>query len=308
LYTAAAALAQKNGNLEAAAQQYRKALQIDPKNRSALIGMARLQHGMGDMKGAIHTYREALNWYRDDAVIMNDLGLCHARNGERELAINVLRTAVQISPERPMYRNNLAAVLVEADRPEEALAYLAQAHGDAVAHYNVGYLLHQAGKNELAADYFSRSLEIDPSMQQARAMLGKITPMLSAIPREMMPHSFHNQSSGQRGTTGTPLQIPRPQHSDQSPPDAPTPRPSPWRIRSSEQSQGIFGVAPPGKPEGTGAQVSYESALATLPPKTTHANASHEERPRLRLPSMLRRDEVATSRGFFVPPSPKGGL
>ena len=51
---------------------------------------------------------------------------------------------MRATPNSQLYRNNLAALLVESNRPDDAVTILSEAYGPAVAHYNVGYLLHTA--------------------------------------------------------------------------------------------------------------------------------------------------------------------
>jgi hypothetical protein len=73
-----------------------------------------------------------------------------------------------------LYRNNLATVLVEAGRPNEAFAQLAATSEPAVAHYNLGYLLHQRGQSQPAADHLQRALLLNPSLSPASQLLAEI--------------------------------------------------------------------------------------------------------------------------------------
>ena len=118
----------------------------------------------------------------DSAVLLNDLGLCYARAGQSQNAIAVQQRAVEMSPSSTLYRNNLAAALVEADRSGEAVPLLAQTCGTAVAHYNVGYLLHKRGANGAAVEHFVASLEANPSLTPARSMLQQLAPQMSQLP------------------------------------------------------------------------------------------------------------------------------
>ena len=77
-----------------------------------------------------------------------------------------------------MYRNNLATVLLEAGRADDAVAVLTESHGPAVAHYNVGYLLNQRGDSAEALQHFQEALEIDPNFGAARAMFEKVAPQI----------------------------------------------------------------------------------------------------------------------------------
>lgn len=175
LYVSAARLSERNGRYEQAFEQYRQALEVNPKDREALIGVARFQHRAGKWENAITVYERALSLYPQDPVIMNDLGLTYARHGKLDEAINVLRAAARVAPERELYLNNLAACLVEANRLTEAVDFLARAHGPAKAHYNVGYLLSEKGRAADAEYFLHQALVADPNLQQARALLQKVT-------------------------------------------------------------------------------------------------------------------------------------
>ena len=49
------------------------------------------------------------------------LGLCLHRQGKLNESVTVLREAVRLQPDRKLYRNNLATVLVEAGQLDDAL-------------------------------------------------------------------------------------------------------------------------------------------------------------------------------------------
>ena len=115
-------------------------------------------------------------------MLLNDLGLCYARSGQTDLALTALQKAVELNPNSTLYRNNMAAVLVEANRSAEAVPLLAQAYGTAVAYYNVGYLLHQRGADHAAVEHFVAALEANPSLTPARSMLNQLAPQLGERP------------------------------------------------------------------------------------------------------------------------------
>jgi Flp pilus assembly protein TadD len=183
VYAAAAGMSEARGQLEAARTQYSQALKRDVTHRPSLLGLARLQQQAGDTEAAIATYRRAAEAYPHDAAIWNDLGLCYARRGESDLAVQALGSAVRIEPAHKIYRGNLAAALVEAGRTDEAVRCFSDNLGPAMASYNVGYLLHKNGKNAEAADYLQHALSLDPSLHQARSVLDQVAPHVGSRPR-----------------------------------------------------------------------------------------------------------------------------
>jgi Tfp pilus assembly protein PilF len=176
LHLSAAAVMEQNGQLDAAREHYRKVLAMEPANRAALIGVARLHHRANALNEAIAAYQHALKIVGNDPVILNDLALCLTRATRHAEAIETLKAALALTPDSLLYRNNLAAVLVESHRAEEAVQVLAETQGLAVAHYNVGYLLNRHGEPAAASAHFVQSLRADPSFQPARTMLDRVLP------------------------------------------------------------------------------------------------------------------------------------
>lgn len=182
LYVAAARMSEQSGNYQQAFEQYNTALKSDADNRNALIGLARLEHRVGKTDAAIQTYRRALATHQNDAVIMNDLGICYARKKQLSESIGMLQAATKAAPDREMYVNNLAASLIEANRMEEALAHLSRIRPPAVANYNVGYLLGKTGRTDEATAYLHQALAMDPNLRQARELLNDYAPQVSSLP------------------------------------------------------------------------------------------------------------------------------
>ena len=162
---------EKGGNPRAAARQYQNAIELEPGNRALLIGYARLLDRERNFAEAIKTYRRVIDANPKDASAHNDLGLCHGRNGQHELARQMLQTATDLKPNRKLYRNNLATVLVDLGQTKPALEQLAHAHSPAEAHYNLGYLLYRIGQKEAAESEFQVAAQLDPNLAAAHQMV-----------------------------------------------------------------------------------------------------------------------------------------
>lgn len=154
-------------NFPGAIKQYELALAKDPSHQAALLGMAHIFDSQGNLNKAMVYYRQAVKAHPQDATGHNDLGLCYARQNRLQEAAQSLERAVQLEPNNPRYRNNIAKVLVEMGYPEPAFAHLAEAHGEAVAHYNVGCLLYERGDREGALEHFATAYEMDRTMAAA---------------------------------------------------------------------------------------------------------------------------------------------
>jgi Tfp pilus assembly protein PilF len=182
LYVTMARMQEGAGDFAQAATLYRKALTYDAKSLDALVGLAHLRDRQDQLEQATKQYEQALRHHENIASLHNDLGLCFARRGMLEQSVKSLNRAIEIEPTKALYRNNVATVLTELNRTDEAYRHLAAAHGPAKAHYNLGYLLHQRGDEQGAASHFAQALDADPSMQSAQAWLARLSPPVQAGP------------------------------------------------------------------------------------------------------------------------------
>ncbi len=168
LFVASAVVYAQSGNLEAAEGQYKRALEADPDNLSALLGYAKLQDTQHEFGAADKLYQQAAKKHPKDAAVFNDWGLSYLRRNKLEDATKTLSKAVALQPAKPLYHNNLATVLVESGHPDEAYHQLEAAQPAPVAHYNLGILLHRKGNDELAQRHFELAAQADPTFAPAR--------------------------------------------------------------------------------------------------------------------------------------------
>jgi hypothetical protein len=103
------------------------------------------------------------------------MGLCFARQQQWPRATESLNHAIALQPANPKYRNNLATVLVEMGRTEEALKQLTAVNPPAVAHYNMAYLLEQKGQPNLAIGHLQQAVARDPNLGPAHEMLARLS-------------------------------------------------------------------------------------------------------------------------------------
>ena len=173
-HAAYARLSETNGDLTQAERHYQEALKLDSRCTAAMLGIARLNHRQGKLDAAAEGYRQVAQLTPDDPVPLNELGLCYSQMGQSDQSVAALQAAVQRKPDSLLYRNNLASVLVDAKRPEEAVEQLRSTHGEAKARYNVAVLLYRRGENQAAEQYFAQAAQIDPNLTAAREMAEKV--------------------------------------------------------------------------------------------------------------------------------------
>ena len=182
LYVTMARLQERSGHWDKAASEYDKALKLDSKYLPALIGYAHLKDGHGDFDGATKLYQRAIKSHPKEAGLYNDLGLSYQRRGTLKDAEKSLMKAVELRPDRKLYRNNLATVQFELGKPQEALNQLVVANGHAVGHYNLGFLFGRAGQPQQALAEFQQALVHDPGMVEAQDWIAHLTQRYAAQP------------------------------------------------------------------------------------------------------------------------------
>jgi len=190
VHVAVAQLYEQSGKVEDAAQQYLSALKLQPDYLPALLGYARLLEQQGRSEDAIRLYRRAVETNPKEAgPAFNNMGLCLARAGRNDEAIAALSESVRLDPKNPLYRNNIAVLLVERERYRDAYAHLRAVHQQAAAYYNMGYLLAKHGRNQESIQHFSWALRADPEMIQAKQWLDYLRkePALARRPEQPPP-------------------------------------------------------------------------------------------------------------------------
>ena len=167
LHVAVARLYQQSGKTKEAVEQYQNALRESPKNANALLGYAQLKDRMGEPAEARRLYLKAVTAHPNQAAVHNNLALFFAGHGMLDDSASAFARAVQLQPKNQMYRNNFATLLVGMGRTSEAFTQLRAAHTEAIAHYNLGYLLEKQGKAQAAQRQFAFALRSDPSLAAA---------------------------------------------------------------------------------------------------------------------------------------------
>ncbi len=166
-YVTMAVAEEQAGDPAKAEEFYQKALARDPKSLATLSSYAHFEDRRGHLVAATRLYKKALAKHPEEAAICNDLALCYQRRGMLAESVTTLRKAVELQPGRPLYHNNLAGALIDAERNDEALAELLAVNPPAVAQFNMGCLLHRKGNDSLAVEHFEQALAADPTMTGA---------------------------------------------------------------------------------------------------------------------------------------------
>ncbi len=195
-----AQLAERQGNIEQARHQFKQALAMWPDNVDVLRAAARMEDRAGHLDWAEYLYQRAATANPHHAGTLNDLGLCLARQGKLEQSVQTIEQAIHLQPDKALYRNNVATVLVELRQDQKALAHLTAVHAPGEASYNMGQLLLRRGRTDEAEEYLVAALQQDPELQEAQAAL-------AALRGEPMPVAKETVATRESDPPTTPIAV-----------------------------------------------------------------------------------------------------
>jgi tetratricopeptide (TPR) repeat protein len=162
------------GNLPEAQESYKRVLKADPQSVDALLGVARLEQLAGRNESAEQAYLAAAKALPGNPQVLDAVGQFYSANQRWSDAAAALAAATKAAPQDPVYRHHYAVALARAGETGQALAEFTRAVGEAEAHYNVGYVLYEQGRTDLAEREFLQAVALRPDLESAQAMLDEI--------------------------------------------------------------------------------------------------------------------------------------
>jgi tetratricopeptide (TPR) repeat protein len=195
------------GRLDEAVARYRKALELNPEFASASYNLANALLEQGKAGDSVESFRRSIQSNPNSVEAHNNLGTALANRGDITEAIAAFRAALAIDDRSVHAHRNLGNMLYDRGDRAEGLAHLeravalAPAEPEALydiatlllqeqnfraaearfkaalkiradwagAHNNLGIAIASQGRIAEALTHFERAVELDPSMQDARA-------------------------------------------------------------------------------------------------------------------------------------------
>lgn len=162
--------------LDMARVRFGRALKQEPKNKSALLGVARMYARLGDREKALEAYKKYRKAHPKDADGVHDLAVAQARWGDWAAAVAGYEAALKLDPENRTYRKELGFCLARAGRVEEAVAALCQVMPEAQARYGVARALDDMQALDASREQLYLALRADPGYAPAREALADVGP------------------------------------------------------------------------------------------------------------------------------------
>ncbi len=168
-------LADQTGKPAEAVTEYQKALQLEPANDRASIGLAKSYEKLNQPDKAEAVYKQAIalrpSYWRG----YDQLGGFYFRTADYAKAEQMFRTATERDPQSFRSYSNLAAALVAAGKDADAVEALKKSialHPTANAFSNLGTTLFKLRRFDQAAEQFRRSLQLAPDEYARWSALG----------------------------------------------------------------------------------------------------------------------------------------
>ncbi|MFN7999115.1 MAG: tetratricopeptide repeat protein [Bryobacteraceae bacterium] len=179
------------GQAEAAADAYRRALELDPSNGAVQYNLAVALARAGHRTEAMRELKKALGLDPKFAMAHNQYGVMLAGEDKFDDAEHEFRTALTINPQYAEAKSNLAVVRAQRGDATGAIALLREAVEDnpgmAQPHVNLGLLLARQSQFAEAARELQKAMQISPGLSEARAALDVVKAELDRVQLNQKP-------------------------------------------------------------------------------------------------------------------------
>jgi|SRR5215469_5874279 len=156
-----------SGKHDLAVQEFQRALDFNPRDASALGGIAHAYENAGHIAEAEAAYKKAVALRPDYWDAYDDLGLFYDRQGKYPEAISQLRLAVACTPDNAQVYSNLGAVYSDANdsklfpEAEQALKKSIDLAPSYVAYANLGNLYYMEKRYAESAAMAEKALTLN---------------------------------------------------------------------------------------------------------------------------------------------------
>lgn len=162
------------GNTSEARERYQRVLHDEPQSIEALLGLARMDQLAGRTAEAEQGFRKALKNSPNDPLVLDAFGQFYAAQEKWPQAIDTLKQGLQVAPNDDTIRFHLAVATAKSGDLATAKPLFVNSVGEAEAEYNLGLILHDQGKLDLAEQHFVQAVVKKPTLEQAQYWLGEI--------------------------------------------------------------------------------------------------------------------------------------
>lgn len=160
--------------IDSARQKFQAALAVDPKNKAAYLGMAKMYEKTGDRDHAVQAYRDALKVYPKDHEMAHQLAVTCARLDDWEGSIQAANYALSLDPENLTYHKTLGYGLARQGRLDESLATFRKVMPESQSHYFLGRVLIDMNREDEGRKQIEMAIQMEPNHPTARDFLTEL--------------------------------------------------------------------------------------------------------------------------------------
>ncbi len=172
---AAGQLFESKGNVQQAALQYRKAIEINKDFVSAYNRLGICLNKLGQYSEADRCFLRAIQIAPEQVHLYNNLGFSCMLQHKWDRAQKHFNEALRRNPEFARARINLGMALANQGHYQQALGEFEKGLGAARANYNIGLVYKSQGRLADAERAFSRALALEPRLKNARKHLDALS-------------------------------------------------------------------------------------------------------------------------------------
>jgi tetratricopeptide (TPR) repeat protein len=183
---------EREKKLDKARVAYKRALEIEPANLEAALGLARVYGHLRDYERAFEVYQKAMRQHPQRARMWYEMGMAYAQCKDFTSAVSCYQKAVDLDRENRTYAKALGLMLARAGRPQEALPLLTRLYGEAKANLNLARMMHQMKQDDQAKAYLQSALQRDPNL----ARTAECDKLIAQLQLEPGPAVANAQASG----------------------------------------------------------------------------------------------------------------
>lgn len=160
--------------LDSARAGYHRALKQDPKNKVALLGLAKYYARLGDREKAMQVYKQYFAEYPSDKDVAHEVAITHAQWKDWPGAVAWCEFALKIDPENLTIRKTLAFCLARAGKWDEAFSVMCQVMPEAQARYLMARVLEHQNQADACRMQLQLAIKADPDFAPARDFLAEL--------------------------------------------------------------------------------------------------------------------------------------
>lgn len=160
--------------IDVARQRYATALQQDPKNKDAMLGLGKLYTWAGDRDRAIQMYQEVAKLHPKDKDVAFAMVKCQVKFQDWDSACRACHAALALDPENRHFTKALGYCQARSNRWEDSFGTLMKIMSESEARTFLGQTLIALGRTDDGYGQLKMAVATDPQNAIAQSLLAGV--------------------------------------------------------------------------------------------------------------------------------------